>query len=218
MRPCLPLLLLFLVGLATAAPERGFDAFVLQVVDGDTIDVVPLPGGKETRIRLAGIDAPERAQPHGAEATRALSLAILGREVRIRVEDVDRYGRTVGRVFLEGGDVNHGLVRAGLAWAYRQYTRDAALLEAEATAQSERRGLWTDSNPQPPWAWRAARRRAESPSPGPAIDAGDDRCGTRSYCSEMRSCAEARFFLENCGLTRLDGDGDGVPCESICRN
>jgi endonuclease YncB( thermonuclease family) len=199
---------------AAAPAATPIDAFVLQVIDGDTIDVVPTGDGDERRIRLAGIDAPERAQPGGAEATRALSRAILNRRVRLRVEDEDAYGRLVARVFVEGADVNLGLVAAGHAWAYRQYTSDEALIGAEADAKAARRGLWAAADPIPPWAWRAGERRARMEREAPTATG---RCGSKRTCGQMGSCAEARFFLEQCGLTRLDGDGDGVPCESLCR-
>ena len=102
------------------------------------------------------------------------------------------------------------MVREGHAWAYRQYLTDQSLLEDEAAAKTERIGLWSVPDPVPPWVWRRG-------SLSRGFSANDFTCGTKTYCREMVSCAEAEFHLQQCGLTRLDGDGDGVPCESICR-
>ena len=82
--------------------------------------------------------------------------------------------------------------------------------------------LWAlpEAERDPPWEWRAARRRGSATTAVPAHPrpvAGPVVCGSRTYCREMASCAEARAYLEQCGLKRLDGDGDGVPCESLCR-
>jgi hypothetical protein len=110
-------------------------------------------------------------------------------------------------VFAGETDVNLALVREGAAWVYRKYTKDRALLTAEDNARRARRGLWglDGAEPVPPWEWR------HGPS-GPAFT-----CGSKKYCREMTSCREARFYLEKCGLTRLDGDGDGGPCSGLCR-
>lgn len=201
---------------ATRADESptSFDAFVLKVIDGDTIDVLPATGG-EQRIRLAGIDAPERSQSWGADATRALSAAVLNRRVVLHVTDRDPWGRLVARVHIDGADVNLALVRAGHAWAYRQYTSDEALITAEEEAKDTKRGLWATDGPIPPWSFRAGTRREEAVS-GAAPFGGE--CASRRLCSEMRSCAEARWYLESCGLTALDRDEDGTPCESLCKD
>jgi hypothetical protein len=85
-------------------------------------------------------------------------------------------------------------VREGAAWVYRKYSKDRALLEAEENARRARRGLWGQANPTPPWEWRHGGNGAAF------------TCGTKRYCREMTSCREARFYLEKCGLTRIDGD------------
>jgi hypothetical protein len=143
------------------------------------------------------------------------------------VQDTDRYGRTVGRIYEGTTDVNAEMVRQGAAWVYRQYSRDPSLLRLEAEARAARRGLWAlpEAERAPPWEWRAAerggQRQATSVPAAPlatrAQAASGFTCGAKRYCREMTSCAEARFYLSQCGLSRLDGDRDGVPCESICR-
>jgi hypothetical protein len=104
------------------------------------------------------------------------------------------------------------LVREGNAWVYRKYTDDAVLYQLEAEARAARRGIWSLPQAQqtPPWEWRHAAGLAPA-------EGGGFACGGKRYCREMTSCAEARFHLEQCGLARLDGDGDGIPCESLCR-
>ena len=127
----------------------------------------------------------------------------------------DRYGRVVGRVFVDGLDVNAEMVRNGHAWVYRQYAKDESLFALEDEARAAKRGLWalSEADNMPPWDWRRARRNPpKSKSTGKPFT-----CGTKRYCKEMQSCEEARFYLMQCSLTRLDGDKDGVPCEAVCR-
>jgi endonuclease YncB( thermonuclease family) len=210
--------------LAAAGPlhaELFFDARVVGVADGDTIDVVREleGGGKERlRIRLSGIDAPEKGQPWGRRAREALSKRAFGKEVRINAVATDRYGRTVGEVYADDVCVACELLREGHVWVFRRYTDDRVLLGLEAEARAARRGLWSlpEQERIPPWEWRGASTRSEV---RPAVDLAPETdfvCGGKRFCREMRSCAEARFHLERCGLTRLDGDGDGTPCETLC--
>jgi hypothetical protein len=131
--------------------------------------------------------------------------------------DSDRYGRTAGHVWLGNRHINRELAREGHARVCRKYLRDKTLLDDEARARENEKGLWglPESQRVPPWEWRRGRRTDRSTaeqSPG-----RDLTCGSKRYCREMTSCAEARFYLEECGLTRLEGDGDGVPCEAVCR-
>ncbi len=120
------------------------------MADGDTITV--LHNGKGERIRLHGIDCPEKRQAFGNKAKQFTSGLVFGETVTVTVLDVDRYGRTVGEVIIPGGQVlNHELVRAGLAWWYRRYAPDdGTLAKLEADAKAAKRGLWADPNPVPP--------------------------------------------------------------------
>jgi hypothetical protein len=111
-----------------------------------------------------------------------------------------------------GSDINRELVREGHAWVYRQYLEDESLLKDEAAAKEEQLGLWSLADPVAPWEWRRGKRTGSASTPGKSFT-----CGTKTYCREMGSCEEARFYLSSCELTRLDGDGDGIPCEAICR-
>ena len=188
------------------------------MIDGDTIEVlVDGPPNELLRIRLANIDTPEHDQPWGERARAALAARVDGRVVRINAVATDRYGRMVGEVYASDVCVNCELVRDGHAWVYRRYALDAALILLEDDARLHQRGLWSlpPAERVPPWEWRSEARSAARPS-APAAPK-PERCGARSDCSEMRSCEEARFHLTVCGLVGLDGDGDGTPCEKLCR-
>ena len=149
----------------------------------------------------------------GKKAKNALSDFIFGKTVRIKIETIDRYGRTVGTIFLEGLNINKEMVKAGHAWVYVQYAKDKTLFALEKNAKENQLGLWAlpEGERIPPWQWRRGKRSIENESNLPF------QCGSKTTCRQMQNCAEARYYLMNCGLTRLDGDKDGVPCESICR-
>ncbi len=134
-----------------------FTGRVVGVADGDTITV--LHNGKGERIRLHGIDCPEKRQAFGKRAKQLTSNLVFGKTVTVQPVDRDRYGRTVGVVLLpDGRSLNHELVRAGLAWMYRRYTNDQSLSDLEEEARVARRGLWDDPHAVPPWEWRITRK------------------------------------------------------------
>jgi endonuclease YncB( thermonuclease family) len=143
---------------ASPNPNADLAGRVTQVADGDTF-TLRLAGRRDLRIRLYAIDAPESDQPYGQAARRALSDKLLGQDVRLVLQDVDNYGRLVSTVYLGERDINLEQVQSGFAWWYRDFAPDdRALREAEATAQSQDRGLWQDAAPTPPWEWRRERR------------------------------------------------------------
>jgi len=217
----LPLLLLLLSAAAAQGGKPFLEGRVVAVLDGDTLDV--LVAGVPRRIRLAGIDTPERGQPWAERSKQALSERVFGKQVQINEIAVDRYGRTVGEVYADNVCVGCELVRDGHAWVYRHFSEDPVLLELEAQARAAGRGLWSlpESQRTPPWEWRRAHRRSD-----PGSRAHQDRtpqqrdahfvCGEKRRCSEMASCGEARFYQAHCGATELDGDADGIPCEALC--
>ncbi len=221
------LLTLLLVALAPRVMAAEIVGRVVGIADGDTLTVLDA-AQQQTRVRLAEIDAPESRQPYGSRAKKVLSDLVFGKSVRVVVQEIDRYGRTVGRIYVDSTDVSAAMIRQGAAWVYRQYSRDPSLLRLEQEAREARRGLWAlpEAVSTPPWEWRAAERSGTafratpSTAPLPEVSRSDARgftCGAKRYCREMTSCAEARSYLTKCGLTRLDADGDGIPCESICR-
>jgi micrococcal nuclease len=130
---------------------------VVGIADGDTISV--LVGSVEERVRLAGVDTPERGQPFGARAKEFTGAACFGEFITLLPEGRDRYDRIVADVILpDGKSLSRELVRAGLAWHYKQYSDDRTLTELEDEARQAGRGLWSDPDPTPPWEWRRRRR------------------------------------------------------------
>ena len=191
---------------------------VVGVADGDTLTV--LDGNKGlTKIRLHQIDAPEKKQDFGQRSKQSLSELVYGKQVRVEVFDTDHYGRKVGKVWVNGTDANLEQVKRGMAWVYEKYANDPAYFAAERAAKSGRVGLWNQPNPTPPWVFRHPERAATStPAKSPALARkSSGRCGDKRFCKEMTDCAEARYFLNVCGVKQLDGDGDGRPCENLCQ-
>jgi endonuclease YncB( thermonuclease family) len=212
-----PLLALcFTSWLLATAPARAETIYgkVVSVADGDTLGV--LVDNQQYKIRLTEIDTPERGQPFGKRAREALSAKVFQQQVSVRVEGRDRYGRLLGRVFLGQRDINRELLAEGYAWAYRQYLSDDSLLATETQARNAGLGLWRDAAPIAPWDWRRGARQANQQVA--ALPATPQLCGTKQYCRQMTSCAEASFYLQQCAVSSLDGDGDGIPCEALCRS
>ena len=148
-----PLFLIFNL----SAQAEIIEGLVVKIADGDTLTL--LTGSNEKiKVRLAGIDTPERKQPFGSEAKQALSELVFQKKALIEVETKDRYGRTVGIVFVDGQNINYELVRQGMAWVYRKYTNDEILYELEAQAKTKKTGLWADAKPIAPWSWRKGVR------------------------------------------------------------
>ena len=150
----LPTLLLLVTFSASA--ETVYHGKVVKIADGDTLTI--LVDNQQLKIRLSDIDTPEKKQPFGTRAKQALSELAFGKQARVVEVTVDRYGRIVGRVYVDGLDVNAVLVRGGYAWVYRKYSQDSELLKLEAQAKQKGLGLWADPSPIPPWEWRRGRR------------------------------------------------------------
>lgn len=148
------LTLIFIFSAVFACAER-----VVKVSDGDTITVLDSEH-HEIRVRLWGIDAPEKKQAYGEASRRHLAEHIAGKDVRLEIHGKDAYGRTLAVIWL--GEENENLlqVRDGYAWHYKQYAKKSySYADAEKEARDHRRGLWKDANPIPPWDFRKNRRR-----------------------------------------------------------
>ncbi len=194
---------------------------VIKVSDGDTVHV--LDAEKQThKIRLAGIDAPEKGQAYGQAARKFLAKRINQKTVCVDWHKRDKYQRLVGVIRYEGRDVNLDIVKAGYAWHYKKYQKEQTppdrVLYAQAKARSDVIGLWSEPNPVNPSNWRKGKKeRAKAAKPIP-LEPKDFSCGTKRFCGQMGSCAEACFHLQQCGLSRLDGNSDGIPCSKLCRS
>ncbi len=215
----LALSLLLALAVVTAALAQTVTGKVVGITDGDTLTLLT-PAKAQLKIRLAEIDAPESGQPWGRMSKAMLSELAFDKQARLVITDKDRYGRLVARVYVGSTDVNAEMVRRGGAWAFRRYLTDQSFIALEAGAKRGRLGLWAMPPGQTvaPWDWRANRRSvgdgalAVAAAPGQAV-----ACGAKRYCKQMASCAEATAYLRQCRLVSLDGDGDGVPCDNLCR-
>jgi endonuclease YncB( thermonuclease family) len=162
--PAAALLAVIGTAVATAEPLTGK---VVRIADGDTITVLDA-ANVQHKVRLQGIDAPERGQPFGTVARDRLAGLAMGKAVAVIGGKRDKYGRTLARVEIGGDDVGLRLVAEGLAWHYTRYSDDAGLAAAERAARAARRGLWADAAPVPPWEWRAARKARKAAQRQPA--------------------------------------------------
>jgi len=129
-----------------------FTGDVVGVADGDTITV--LRDNEQVKVRLAEIDAPEKAQAFGNKSKQALSALVYGKAVLVVEQGHDRYKRTIGRVYQGNVDVSAEQIKQGMAWVYRKYSKDVSLLPIENEAKAQRLGLWADAEQVPPWEWR----------------------------------------------------------------
>jgi endonuclease YncB( thermonuclease family) len=154
---------LFSLPIASAERAQVVTGKVVAVTDGDTIKVLSA-GNQLTRIRLAFIDAPEKAQAFGQRAKQAMSSLVFGKTVELKTHAIDRYGRTVSQIFVDGQDEGLQLIKLGFAWVYPQYIREApsdvqgAYWAAQWAARGNKLGLWQDAKPQEPWLFRHAKR------------------------------------------------------------
>ena len=145
--------LLSLLFLLLLSASTSFTGKVVKITDGDTI-VVLIEGNQQVKIRLEGIDCPESNQDFGNKAKQAVSDLCFGKEVKIVKSGEDRYGRTLGFVFVGDVNVNKELLKQGLAWHYKQYNKDAELAALEQEARKKKIGLWSHPNPVAPWDFR----------------------------------------------------------------
>jgi endonuclease YncB( thermonuclease family) len=144
---------------------------VIRIADGDTLTVLVDCAKLDVPIRLAGIDAPEKGMPFGTVSKQSLADLAFGKQVVVEWRKKDKYGRVVGKVLVDGLDVNLEQVKRGLAWHFKEYEGEQsaedreAYAAAEATAKAAGAGLWKDKEPTPPWAWRKAKRAADVEAP-----------------------------------------------------
>ena len=129
----------------------------VKVQDGDTFDFL-YGDNRKQRVRVAQMDAPEKNMPFGQKSKERFAELVVGKEIALVVNTVDRYGRVVGSVVIDGEDQSARMISEGMAWYYRQYGWTDSLARLEEEARNAKRGLWADPNPQPPWEWRKANR------------------------------------------------------------
>ena len=124
----------------------------IRVVDGDTIRAEAK--GKEIKIRLVEIDAPEMNQPFGAQSKNFLNRLLYKKDVTLISQGEDRYGRTLGEIYANGESANTLMIKSGFAWVYDRYVKDSSLYKYQDQAKAENLGLWQAKDPIAPWVWR----------------------------------------------------------------
>lgn len=155
---------LVLLLIATRVPAETLTGRIIGVSDGDTITLLDSERVSH-KIRVAGIDAPEKQQPFGVKAKTSLSGLAYNRTAEAECRKIDRYRRKVCVVFVSGKDVGLEQIKAGMAWWYQQYAKEQTRQEridyerAESLAMQHRYGLWNSKNPMPPWEWRRNGRQ-----------------------------------------------------------
>ena len=181
----------FAIALLLALASRGAVAATLEgrvvgVTDGDTLTLLDSER-KRYKIRLGGIDAPEKAQPFGQRSKENLSDMVFGKDVRVEWKKRDKYKRIVGKVWVQPEscptcpmtlDAGHAQITVGLAWWYRKYAREqspgdrGAYEFSEQEARAKRVGLWSETDPVPPWDWRRSSKGTQPPKSKGMTNAG----------------------------------------------
>ncbi len=175
-----------LLGLVLLAPVTAatLTGRVVRILDGDTVEVLNAAQDPE-RVRLGGIDAPEKAQPFGTQSKQHLADLAGGQAVIVEWKKRDRHGRVVGTLLRDGRDLGLQMVREGYAWWYRAFAEEQSPVDrvlyaaAEQSARTARRGLWADAHPMAPWDYR------HQPAPT-AHDLGQCPCGGDRLCIGSR--------------------------------
>lgn len=150
--------------LANTSTADTLNGRVVGVSDGDTATVLDATN-TQFKIRLLGIDAPEKKQAFGNKSKEHLSDLVFNKHVQVEYSKKDKYGRLVGKITVNGVDANLEQVKAGMAWHYKQYQREQSeadrftYTQAEDHARAEKRGVWVDPEPTPPWDWRKQQKQ-----------------------------------------------------------
>lgn len=158
-------LLALLLASSALGQEAVVSVRIVGITDGDTVMAL-VTGSQLLRVRLSWIDSPEKSQPFGQRSKQHLSELVFGRQVELHTHGLDRYGRTLATVMLDGADINLEQVLSGFAWPYYRYLIEApadvqvSYRQAESDARAQRRGLWSEPEPVEPWLFRRAARQA----------------------------------------------------------
>lgn len=176
---------------------------VIRIADGDTLTILA-DGNRQVKIRLEGIDAPERGQDYGTKSMAALAEMVSGKVVHVYATGTDKYGRTLGLVEVDGTNVNLKLVEDGWAWHYKKYNGQEKFATAEKAARTAKRGLWAHASPMAPWDYRALDKLIIVPAgtSGPSMTAADKP-------AIVPAASTDRFWLNT---------GTGVRHNARCKN
>ncbi|MCI0921341.1 thermonuclease family protein [Sphingobacterium rhinopitheci] len=147
------LLLLLLFVSSYIYANKIIQGRIIKVTDGDTVTLLA-KNNKKIKVRLYGIDCPEKKQEFGQTATNYLSSTIYNKNVKIEVKNKDRYQRSVGVIWLDNTNINLSLLKQGLAWHYTQYDKSQSYADAEKAARKAKKNIWSTKNPIAPWDFR----------------------------------------------------------------
>lgn len=224
--------------ISSASPSAAPQLYsVVKVIDGDTLQV-KIDTVVQT-IRLIGVDTPETVDPRksvqcfGKEASNKAKELLTGKQVSLENDstqgNTDKYNRLLRYVYLEDGTlVNKYLIHEGYGFEYtyqsNPYNYQLDFKNAQKYAEENKKGLWADGACATATAQPTAVTRTATPVPATPMSlsqkssgsVGGYSCAGKTKCGEMTTCAEAQYYLTTCGVSRLDGDSDGVPCESLC--
>lgn len=151
-------LIFIIFAIESYSMQDSFYAEVIKVADGDKV-TVKKESGEKIRVRLYGVDSPELKQETGAEAKQFTEKLLLKRVIRVEVKDRDSYGRFVADIYIKNVHFNKEIVKNGYAWYFRKYLNNSIEMEKlENDAKKQKRGLWKNSSPVPPWKFRAKKR------------------------------------------------------------
>ncbi len=149
--------IIFLIQLLISLVQHELSGKAVGISDGDTFTLLT-SDHVQYKIRLHGIDCPEKKQDFGNRARQALSTLLLGKDIRVQIKGKDRYGRTVGMVYANAENINEQMLIQGMAWHYLKYDQDARWSSLEASARKLKNGLWSQQDPMAPWEWRKAKK------------------------------------------------------------
>lgn len=207
------LILLLICALALPLLAEDLNGKCIGVSDGDTITV--LVDRTQVKVRLAGVDCPESHQDYGNKAKQFTSDLVFGKQVTVSVSDKDRYGRSVGTVSVGGADLNLSLVKAGLAWHYKAYSKDQALADAETRARNEKIGLWSQPSPTAPWDFRKGTKTvATTTTVKTEVAQPIEKIFWLNVSSNVRHNQSCRYY-KNTKRGRACGKDEGKGC-GIC--
>lgn len=196
-----PILITFTLLLAFTASAFDFTGKVVGVTDGDTVTVL-YEGKKQYKVRLQHIDCPETRQPFATKAKEALSSKVFGKTVTVKWEEMDRYKRILGNVYIGDRWINLELVNEGLAWHYKFYSKDTKMAAAEKTAQKAKLGIWSEPDPTPPWDFRRGKGVALVEIGGPDTEVYVSRTGTKYHREDCRFVTKSKITTT---LQRISG-------------
>ena len=199
------LVFLFLAAWGGVRANGVLQGQVVRIIDGDSLEIKTSSGDTLT-IRLQGIDAPEPGQPFNNKARSVLSEMVFGRVVEVVIEGKDQYERLLGQVYLGETWINRAMVREGMAWHYRYFSRDPLLAHSEIFARYSRLGIWSEPDPQAPWMFRHEKRAEGGQQPDRSY--GDYWLNTSTGVRHNKSC---KYFM-NTRRGRFCGPDDGRPC------